>query len=163
MLALHLHCPSLLQAVPLDPWVSQTHAEYIKLVNRKIQASNDVPVQLGWSLNPSWHLSHCLPWIFGLQEQFPSVLLQIKLVDPLGSHAQTTEKFWNIEGYSKEFYLQFSVWLQNGKPKWKSVHSVHFSPWMSHLQWHCPDASHPLVSVPLGWQLQSSTIKSSSQ
>ena len=62
-----------------------------------------------------------------------------------------------------KFYIQFSVWLQNGKPKWKSVHSVHFSPWMSHLQWHCPEASHPSVSVPLGWQLQTSMIKSSSQ
>ena len=51
---------------------------------------------------------------------------------------------------------QFNLQLveQFGKSKWKSVHSVHFNPCMSHLQWHCPEASHPSVSTPFGLQLQ---------
>ena len=61
-------------------------ANIFKMVGMKL------PVQLGWNLNPSWHLSHCLPWTLALQSHCPSVLLQIKLVEPSRLHPQSAFK-----------------------------------------------------------------------
>ena len=60
----------------------KTHFEYItKCI--------ELPMQLGWFLNPSWHIWHCLPTTLVLHGHCPLVLLQTKLVEPSESHPQS--------------------------------------------------------------------------
>ena len=90
------------------PWVSQPHAKKTyTFVNRNPETIDEIDllVQLGWSLNPSLHLSHCLPWTFGLQAHCPSVLLQIKLVEPSRLHPQSVYKNWFRKFRSCIYYI----------------------------------------------------------
>ena len=51
-------------------------------------SENELLVQFGWFLNPSWQTRHCNPDTLDLHGHCPLVLLQTKLVDPVPSQLQ---------------------------------------------------------------------------